>query len=350
MLAPRQPLQRAGFLERRVWIATLLFAVGVPAEKLLAQTSRASMSAPAESVRREAQSLTLDTSLTQPPDSPLGSPPLFDLAGSHTKFGLDRLMTILRDRRHEGWVRTAYPDPQTGRPLIGGGFSLDLSGTVHMQLDPRNPNSFIEPSSAQLWRAAGLDPAELDSILDQFRRRQMVWGEAAFRQKIRAHDLPPDVTEEEAVQLLRISTLQAIHNARAYCIDFDKMSASQQMALSQLVFQMGVNLEEFVTFLAVINGHPGDGSAAQNHHAIESVDWRSVQRSLVQSQWARHYPDRAVAVIAMFAPNYDRDPRRAERQVRIWIHPPASHRRGKSQRQFAGRSRPNTRPRQTKRS
>lgn len=270
------------------------------------------------------------------PNSSVGSPSLFDPADSYTKFKLDRLMSILRDNRHEGWVRTAYPDPKTGRPLIGGGFSLDLSEAVHVQRDPFNPTAFIEPSSAQLWQAAGLDSAKLNAILDQFYRRQIVWGTTTFRRKIRMHELSPDITEEEALHLLRISALQAIHNARAYCADFDKMNAWQQMALSQLVFQMGVNLEEFVAFLGAINGYAGDANRVQTTGSIETVDWKAVQSTLVHSDWARRYTVRAVSVIAMFDPNYDIGPSRAERRIRVWIHPLPSHHRRR--REFAGGS------------
>ncbi len=52
--------------------------------------------------------------------------------------------------------------------------------------------------------------------------------------------------------LLRISAIQAIYNAKAYCRNFDQLTAPQQMALSQLVFQMGTNLEEFVEFLGAL--------------------------------------------------------------------------------------------------
>ena len=45
-------------------------------------------------------------------------------------------MEILRDHRHEGWVLAAYPDPNTGRPLIGAGFSLDVEAALHLQRDP----------------------------------------------------------------------------------------------------------------------------------------------------------------------------------------------------------------------
>lgn len=240
------------------------------------------------------------------------------------KFRIEHLMSILRDTHHEGWVRTAYPDPTTGRPLIGGGFSLDLCATEHPQRNPRNPNSFLEPSSAQLWQAAGLDLAHLNEILDRFDRRLQLWGKDEFGRKARAHELPPDITEEEATRLLRISALHAVHNARAYSINFDHMSASQQMALSQLVYQMGVNLEEFVDFLSAINAYsPG----SQKKPAIQKVDWKAAQLTLIDSDWARRYSNRAIAVIAMFNPSYTTRPKQAVRQVHDLIYPPPAHQR-----------------------
>jgi len=186
----------------------------------------------------------------------VASQPLFDFRESEIKFSVASLMRTLRDGGHEGWVLAAYPDPKTKRPLIGAGFSLDVPATEHSQRDPLNPHRFLEPSSAQLWQAAGLDPERLDRILDRYDRDLKVWTARNFRRKLKAHALTPEVTDEEAMRLLRISAIQAIWNARAYCRGFDELSASQQMALSQLVFQMGVNLEEFVQFLAVLNGDP----------------------------------------------------------------------------------------------
>ena len=64
-----------------------------------------------------------------PAQSPLQ--PLLDFQDSDIKFSLRSLMDILRDHQHEGWVLAAYPDPNTHRPLIGAGFSLDVQATVH---------------------------------------------------------------------------------------------------------------------------------------------------------------------------------------------------------------------------
>jgi hypothetical protein len=247
---------------------------------------------------------------------------LLKFKDSDIKFRLERLMNILRDKRHEGWVLTAYPDPTTGLPVIGAGFSLSVRETHHVQGNPLNPTAFIEPSSAQLWQAAGLDPRQLQEILDRYDRRLQLWNRKQFYKKILNRELSPDLTNEQAVRLLRISTLQAVHNARAYCLNFDRLTASQQMALGQLVFQMGVNLEEFADFLSAINVHVGD-----NHSSgagVDSLDWRTVQHTLVSSEWARLYTNRAITVIAMFDPTYDHAPVAAEHQISARLRPVAT--------------------------
>ncbi len=196
----------------------------------------------------------LDPSLFLPsPEISCASQALFEFRDSDIKFNLNSLMSTLRDPRHESWVLAAYPDPKTSRPLIGAGFSLDVNATDHPQRDPLNPYTFIEPSSAQLWQEAGLDSGRLQLILDQYDSDLKAWKKKNFRRKIKTHQLSPELTDEEATKLLRVSAIQAIHNARAYCREFDQLTASQQMALSQLVFQMGVNLEEFIQFLSAIN-------------------------------------------------------------------------------------------------
>lgn len=256
---------------------------------------------------------------------------LFDFRDSDIKFRLASLMSVLRDSGHEGWVLAAYPDPKTSRPLIGAGFGLDVMATEHVQRDPLNPHPFLEPSSAQLWQAAGLDPAQLQSILDRFNRDLKAWNKKTFRRKIKTHKLAPELTEQEAMRLLRISAVQAVHNARAYCREFDQLTASQQMALSQLVFQMGVNLEEFVQFLGALNDDAGYGEGAQveGNAEREAEHWKTVQNMLIQSDWARRYTGRAVTVIAMFNPDYELDPKAAQGQVQSAIHPLVVHHRKK---------------------
>jgi hypothetical protein len=248
------------------------------------------------------------------------------------KFDLRDLMEVLRDRRHEGWVLAAYPDPKTGHPLIGAGFTLDLPAREHPQPDPLNLHPFIEPSSADLWRAAGLDPDRLQSILDQYSDRFSMWRKKRFRQKIKT--LTPQITDEDATLLLRISAIQAIYNARAYCRNFDQMSASQQMALSQLVYQMGVNLAHFDEFLTLINNgtqaHLSEASSGSTPSGDREY-WQSVQHSLMQSQWAKLYRTRAIAVIAMLDPTYADDPATAERFVGATLRPPVRHRHGNRQ-------------------
>jgi hypothetical protein len=257
---------------------------------------------------------------------------LFDFRDSDIKFRLASLMSVLRDSGHEGWVLAAYPDPKTSRPLIGAGFGLDVTATEHLQRDLLNPHPFLEPSSAQLWQAAGLDPAQLQSILGRFERDLKAWNKKNFRRKIKTHALAPELTEQEAMQLLRISALQAVHNARAYCREFDQLTAAQQMALSQLVFQMGINLEEFVQFLGALNDDAGYGGGAQaeGNAEREAEHWKTVQSMLIQSDWARRYTGRAVTVIAMFNPDYELDPKAAQSQVQSAIHPLVVHHRKKT--------------------
>ena len=163
--------------------------------------------------------------------------------------------------------------------------------TVHPQRDPLNPHPFVEPSSAQLWQAAGLAPDRLQQILDQFDRDSSRWTAKQYRRKVIRHTLTPQLTEEEATRLLRISAIQAVYNAKAYCRGFDELTGSQQMAVSQLVFQMGTNLEEFVEFLGALNDENGARELPQLDGYIETdaEHWQTVQRTLIDSQWARRY-------------------------------------------------------------
>ncbi len=242
---------------------------------------------------------------------------------SDIKFNLVDLMRILQDSKHEGWVLAAYPDPKTSRPLIGAGFSLDVAATPHAQRDPLNPHPFIEPSAAQLWQVAGLDEDRLQQILDQYDKNLKTWQKKNYRRKIKKHTLTPEITNEEATQLLRISAEQAVVNARAYCRNFDQLNGWQQMALSQLVYQMGVNLEEFEQFLSVINDDASLSVALQTDGGMETSGqhWRAVQSTLMESQWAKRYSIRAATVIAMFDPAYADDPGAAEQQVLVSIRP-----------------------------
>ena len=244
---------------------------------------------------------------------------------SDVKFSLDDLMDVLRDRRHEGWVLAAYPDPKTGRPLIGAGFSLDLPARDHPQTDPLNPHPFLEPSSAELWQAAGLDAMRLPQILDDYQQRLQRIGTKQFRKQIKT--LPPQITEEDATLLLRIAAIHAIYNARAYCRNFDQLTGSQQMAMSQLVYQMGVNLAQFSQFLELVNDDALAGPAPQAKAAVNAQYWTTVQQSLIHSQWARLYRVRAISVIAMLDPRYETNPRMAERRVGATLRPAVGHRR-----------------------
>ena len=249
---------------------------------------------------------------------------LLDFKDSDIKFSLQSLMEILRDHKHEGWVLAAYPDPNTNRPLIGAGFSLDVEATPHPQRDPLNPHPFVEPSSAELWQAAGLPPDRLQQILAQFERDQSRWSKKTYRHKVLRQKLAPQLTDEDATSLLRISAIQAVENARAYCRGFDQLSGSQQMALSQLVFQMGVNLQQFVEFLGALNDPEGARELAQlDGYPPETTEehWRTVQGTLMDSQWARRYSIRAASVIAMFDPHYGEQPQLAEERIAGVLRP-----------------------------
>jgi hypothetical protein len=314
-------------------VVALVFAVGSSA---VGQTppfdpgnsSPQAPSSPAPSAKITPKALAEENAESSRPGIP--TQPLFDFKDSDIKFSLESLMKTLRDGRHEGWVLAAYPDPKTKRPLIGAGFSLDVQYTEHLQRDPRNPHPFLEPSSAQLWQDAGLAPERLQRILNQYDRDLKTWTTKTYRRKIRAKTLTPEVTDDEAMRLLRISAIQAIYNAKAYCRSFDQLTALQQMALSQLVFQMGVNLEEFTQFLATLNAESSGPESPSPDRPVESssVDhWKTVQYALIDSQWARLYTNRASTVVAMFDPNYSEDPSGAQRRVDASLRPIVLHRR-----------------------
>jgi hypothetical protein len=264
--------------------------------------------------------------------APPGLEPFFELNNSDIKFSFTRLTEVLRDKRHEGWVLAAYPDPKTSDPLIGAGFTLSLPARTHAQSDPLNPHQFLEPSSEQLWQAAGLDTQRLQLILGDYQSKLETWGTRKYRKKIRTGQLTEQVTEDEAAGLLRVAAVQAVFNARAYCRNFSELSASQQMALAQLVYQMGVNLEEFTQFLSLINQGPGLQSASLAYSAESTTPpltdrqyWQEVQASLTHSQWARKYSGRAISVIAMFDPDYAEGPAAAERRVKATLRPAKHH-------------------------
>jgi hypothetical protein len=255
----------------------------------------------------------------QPPTVSSAVRQLLDFKESDIKFPLPRLLELLRDRKHEGWVLAAYPDPKTSQPLIGAGVSLDLPAREHVQHDPLNPRQFIEPSSAEIWQAAGLDPDRLRRILDEYNEHLADWQTKRFRKAIGV--LPAQITDEEANSLLRVAAIQAIVNAKAYCRNFDQLSASQQMAMGQLVYQMGINLEEFSQFLHLVNRDSVGASDFSSAQRSDGEYWRNVQLSLVQSQWARLYRVRAASVIAMLNPRYEDNPSGAERSIKGILHP-----------------------------
>jgi hypothetical protein len=292
---------------------------------------------------------------------------LLAFSETEVKFDISQLMKILRDSRHEGWVLAAYPDPKTGHPLIGAGFTLDLPARDHLQPDAENPHPFMEPSSAELWQAAGLDSERLQTILNQFDTRLTAWSKRGFRNRMTV--LTAQISDEDAARLMRMAIIQSAYNAKGYCRDFDRLSASQQMALTQLVYQMGYNLQEFTTFLALVNNPNSANLAARTEvagagaalmapaavrtgSAADKEYWRTVQQSLVASQWARLYRARAVAVIAMLDPQYGSAPDAAEVRVGAMLRPATvrGRRRGASSaRRTAGKSSRSRSARQRKR-
>jgi Phage lysozyme len=301
---------------QRLFVYTLVLATAV---------SAAAQVSPPASALLAPQSFSESSLPSVPTD---GSRELLGFKDSDIKFSLRSMMEILRDHQHEGWVLAAYPDPNTRRPLIGAGFSLDVQAVDHPQPDPLNSHFFVEPSSAQLWQAAGLAPGRLQEILDQFDHDSKAWTAKTYRRKIVRHTLTPQLTEEQATQLLRISAIQAIYNAKAYCRGFDQLTAPQQMALSQLVFQMGTNLEQFVQFLDAVNDDNNGRRLAQLDGYMETYGqhWKTVQSTLIDSQWARRYTVRATTVIAMFDPTYSQEPGAAEQRVEAVLRPPIEHR------------------------
>ena len=166
-------------------------------------------------------------------------------------------------------------------------------------------------------------------MLNEFHERQSAWSKKTWRRQIKT--LPAQISDDEAMQLVRVGAIQAIYNARAYCRNFDQLTDSQQMALAQLVYQMGVNLEEFSQFLALVNPGAGPRTAAVELAVPTDTTpvvfdqtaeyWTGVQKSLIESQWARLYRTRAISVIAMLDPAYGDDPVAAERRVGVTLRP-----------------------------
>lgn len=97
------------------------------------------------------------------------------------------------------------------------------------------------------------------------------------------------------------------------------------MAFTQLVFQMGTNLQQFQQFLGTVNDENSDRELAKLDGYVETrpEHWQTVQRTLMDSQWARKYSIRASTVIAMFDPNYNQQPGAAQQRVEAVLRPPA---------------------------
>src|SRR5664280_2427374 len=175
------------FTKQNILAAALVFAMAASGRAMGQVTPSTTWEQPPPVQASPSPSAPL-TPQTLPPGThdpfPLTSQPLFDFKDSDIKFNLTSLMNVLRDSRHEGWVLAAYPDPRTSQPLIGAGFSLDLLTREHAQPDPLNPHPFLEPSSAELWQAAGFDPARLDDLLKVFYERRREWSKRTWRRQL----------------------------------------------------------------------------------------------------------------------------------------------------------------------
>ena len=206
-----------------VFLAGPSIAMGQSVTPVTPQLSARNASSPASSLRAGKRYTENSDGLLALPTAgvPVGLEPFFELSSSDIKFSFSRLTEILRDKKHEGWVLAAYPDPKTSDPLIGAGFTLSLPARSHPQSDPLNPRQFIEPSSEQLWQAAGLDRQRLEYILTDYQANLEAWGTRKYRKKIRAAAAAGD--RGRSPDLLRIAEVQAIHNARAYCRGFDQL-------------------------------------------------------------------------------------------------------------------------------
>jgi len=139
---------------------------------------------------------------------------------------------------------------------------------------PAQSHAFIEPSSAQLWQAAGLDPEKLQTILEQYDRDLDAWKKKNFRRKIRTHELSPSSLPKRPPSYFASLPYKLLQRPGLLRM-FDQLTASQQMALSQLVFQMGVNLEEFTQFLSVVNDLSyRDSAQLRNNAGWELEHWK----------------------------------------------------------------------------
>jgi len=80
-----------------------------------------------------------------------------------------------------------------------------------------------------------------------------------------------------------------------------------------------------VQFLDALNDNDNARELAQLDGYMESYPehWKTVQGTLIDSQWARRYSSRAAAVIAMFDPEYSRGPNEAEQRIEATLRPPA---------------------------
>jgi GH24 family phage-related lysozyme (muramidase) len=234
----------------------------------------------------------------------------FPFKHSAIKFRLESLMAGLSEK--EGWMSIAYPDSSAkGIPTIGMGFNLSIEGRPRDDADPYQNGGWPrkDPSAQELWKIAGLPEEKLKDVMANFEERNKRWHgrQAAF--KFLDH-FEHDITRHEAHKLLYVSARQAVYNAMAYAKDFPDMNGAQQMAMAQIVYQMGTKLEGFKDFLGEINN-----TSYHQQPELAEAHWRAVQSELIKSDWYRNHTTRATKVIAMFDPQYRADAKKAQKNV-----------------------------------
>lgn len=236
----------------------------------------------------------------------------FPFSTHQIKFSLDDMMRDIEN--HEGRMLAAYPDPEGKVALIGAGFNLGVMKEITRDADSDpyrfNGHARKEPSSEALWQMAGLHSSKLHEIqkrmeghleADQQARPSVASRILRRFSRRLAEEFSADITNTQSRALLYVSSRQATYNAMAYSSDFANLTQSQQMGMSELVFQMGSNLEKFEKFLGKLNDPPVPSATPEEVRQ----HWRDVQSELVDSAWFKTYHKRAVRVTAMMDPNYD---------------------------------------------
>ena len=226
---------------------------------------------------------------------------LRSFSDSDIKFDLAALMDTLRDKRHEGWVLAAYPDPKTSQPLIGAGFTLDLPG-------PRTPAA-RSPQHASISRAILRRPVARRRPRSRPARcdSRSVQRPACLLEKAKvpkAHSYPRAAdyrrrSHAPASHLRHSGHLQRARLLPQFRPD-DRLPADgpQPARLPDRVSTSPTSTSSCPSSTAGLHtransGHPlGPGRRRfSRNSALRQLGIlaQSVQHSLYQSQWAKHY-------------------------------------------------------------